>query len=83
MVTPKQANADITSIKKRRERRRKGEREGDGERVQNEYFKKKGVKSFVTGQMKTMERSEREGRTGGDDVNNNNQEDREPRQSKD
>lgn len=40
------------------------------------------MKSFVTGQMKTMERSEREGRTGGDDVNNN-QEDREPRQSKD
>lgn len=81
MVTPKQANADITSIKKEGEKEKRG-KGGRWERVQNEYFKKKrGVKSFVTGQTKTMERTERGGRTG-DDVNNN-QEDREPRQSKD
>lgn len=76
MVTPKQANADITSIKK------EGEKE---KREMGRGFKmnilKKGVKSFVTGQMKTMEGSDREGRTGGD--GDNNQEDREPRQSKD
>lgn len=82
MVTPKQANADITSIKKEGEKEKRG-KGGRWERVQNEYLKKKkkGVKSFVTGQTKTMEGREREGRTG-DDVNNN-QEDREPRQSKD
>lgn len=33
------------ALKKRRERRRKGEREGDGERVQNEYLKKKKKKA--------------------------------------
>lgn len=56
MVTPKQANADITSVKKRKEgetgRRREGKREeggeGDGEREVKmnikQKKKKKGVK---------------------------------------
>lgn len=82
MVTPKQANADITSIKKGGREGEKGKGREMGRGFKMNILKKKGVKSFVTGQTKTMEGTEREGRTGGDDVNNN-QEDREPRQSKD
>lgn len=40
MVTPKQANADITSIKREGEKEKRG-KGGRWERVQNKYLKKK------------------------------------------
>lgn len=62
-----------------KEKRGKGGRWGEGSKW---IFKKK-RREIICYRSDEDNGEVREGRTGGDDVNNNNQEDREPRQSKD